>query len=305
VCHLTFRPLIALLVVESLTLHLLANQPIGVAVSTGRFQINSEAAVKNATILDGMSFETLNGRAHLHIKDKGRIVLWPSGSRARAYESRFVLESGICEVEFSSATKYSVEAGDLVVRPAAAGAKIIVGTDAKGHVAVGVLSGFATVSHRTGKKTVNLKAGVILAFSSDPNYVGSARDWIVSYGNHRYYVENAATKQRIEINPTTRDLGNLNAGSIELISGAIDVGNGTASLLELQMTNSGWFSLSTAPASAKLANNPIGVRGNSVFVVDDLVEALLLAIIAALVIEIVKDVFFPPRHARLPLVPLT
>src|SRR5215470_20228309 len=93
------QSLIALILVGTLTISLAAGTAIGVAVSSGSFQVDNSTVYGNTTLFDGSTVRTEKEASRLQLKNGTKMILG-GDSRATIYDQRMMLEQGLGEVGF-------------------------------------------------------------------------------------------------------------------------------------------------------------------------------------------------------------
>lgn len=137
-----------------------ASHAIGLAVASGRFQVDHSVVWGNATLFDGNMIETSVSSSALQLKSGVNMRL-AADSRARVYESRLVLEKGIGQLD---SEKYQIEAAGLRIAPGKQGASARVQVTGPNRIVVAAREGTVRVSNHQGVLIARLAKGREMVF---------------------------------------------------------------------------------------------------------------------------------------------
>lgn len=134
---------------------------IGVAITKGEFRIDNHTVSGNATIFDGNTLETFTNPSELRIQGGVRVLL-DSGSRAKVFGGRLVLEQG--HGEWDNNRGYSVEALGLRIVPAGGASAGRIVYSGERSVQIAALSGGLRVMNTGGSVVAVMAPGMALEF---------------------------------------------------------------------------------------------------------------------------------------------
>jgi len=137
------------------------NPAIGLAVSSGSFEVNHSRVAGSATLFDGATVETTNSNSDIQLQTGARVRLSP-WTRAEVFAARLVLQAGLSALD--SAPGFVVEAGPLHVSPGEAGAAGRIRLTDGSKVTVAALRGTLQVSNTSGLLLARVAAGTSLDF---------------------------------------------------------------------------------------------------------------------------------------------
>jgi hypothetical protein len=159
----TTQALTALILVLTLSSAMLAATPvIGVAISSGSFEINNSPVSGSATLFDGSTVRTASFASRLDLKEAQ--VGLGSNSRATVSQKRVLLEEGYGEL--GSGVGYQIEARSLRVAPQTSAAVARVQLEGATKIVVEALNGPVRVFNQAGLLVLNMKPGAI--FTLEP-----------------------------------------------------------------------------------------------------------------------------------------
>ena len=209
--------LIALAITAVLGAAWAAAPAIGVATTSGDFQIDRSSVSGNATILDGSVVQTGKIASELRLY-QGTGMRLAGDSRAKVFQNRLVLEQGTAQVDARQG--YAIDAAGLRVEAAPLSAARI-GLAGAGRVEVAALSGAVQVKNGTGVLLARVLPGQPLAFTLQA--AGAAPPekltGVVSESNGHYFLTDQTAGVRVELVGT--DLGKV-VGKLVEVSGTLD-----------------------------------------------------------------------------------
>ncbi|MCC7175922.1 MAG: hypothetical protein IT159_12065 [Bryobacterales bacterium] len=136
---------------------------IGTATAGGQFLLDSAIVRDQATLLEGSLIQTGSVPSLLHLQGGAQVVL-ATGSTARTFAGRLVLEQGEARLERASALR--IEAGGLYVRPSSPAASAQVSHQDAGTTTVNPLAGSWQVLTSEGLLVASLEPGMARAFTT-------------------------------------------------------------------------------------------------------------------------------------------
>ena len=209
--------LIALAVAVVLGAAWAAAPAIGVATTSGDFQIDRANVSGNATILDGSLVETGRTASELRLYE-GTGMRLSVDSRAKVFQNRLVLEQGAAQVD--SRQGYAIDAAGLQVQAAPRSAARI-GLAGAGRVEVSALSGAVQVKNETGVLLARVLPGQALAFTIQASGAAPPEKLmgVLSESNGHYFLTDQTAGVRVELVGT--DLGKM-VGKLVEVSGTLD-----------------------------------------------------------------------------------
>jgi len=154
--RLTIQPLIALILVASLSLGMAAAPAVGIVTAWGSFTIDASSISGNATLFEGNQIETGKVSSRLQLNTGAKVQL-AAESRGIVYRDRLVLERGSSRLE--TAGDYQVEALSLRIRSESHEATAVVSLLDSGTLAVGALHGPVSVTNAAGREVANVAPG--------------------------------------------------------------------------------------------------------------------------------------------------
>ena len=209
--------LIALAVAVVLGAAWAAAPAIGVATTSGDFQIDRANVSGNATILDGSLVETGRTASELRLYE-GTGMRLSVDSRAKVFQNRLVLEQGAAQVD--SRQGYAIDAAGLQVQAAPRSAARI-GLAGAGRVEVSALSGAVQVKNETGVLLARVLPGQALAFTIQASGAAPPEKLmgVLSESNGHYFLTDQTAGVRVEL--VGSDLGKM-VGKLVEVSGTLD-----------------------------------------------------------------------------------
>ena len=177
---------------------LLAAPPaIGVATSTGSFQVNHAQVSGNSTVFDGASVETSEATSRVRLNGGAWIELAPE-SKATIFAHRAKLEEGFGE--WQSGVDFQVEARGLRVMTSGAKAMARVRLDGTNTVLVAAVNGPVKVYNQAGLLVANVHPGAALSFQPQ---AGSADSFQMSgcllMKEKRFILVDLTANQTVEV----------------------------------------------------------------------------------------------------------
>jgi len=209
--------LIALAVAAVLGPAWAAAPAIGVATTSGDFQIDRTGVSGNATILDGSLVETGRTASELRLYE-GTGMRLAGDSRAKVFVNRLVLEQGAAQVD--ARRGYAIDAAGLEVQAAPRSAARI-GLAGSGRVEVAALSGAVQVKNETGVLLARVLPGQALAFTIQASGAAPPEKLtgVVSESNGHYFLTDQTAGVRVEL--VGNDLGKM-VGKLVEVSGTLE-----------------------------------------------------------------------------------
>ncbi len=209
--------LIALAVFVVLGAAWAAGPAIGVATTSGDFQIDRSNVSGNASILDGSLIETGRTASELRLYE-GTGMRLAGDSRAKVFLDRLVLEQGSAQV--NARQGYAIDAAGLQVQAAPRSAARI-GLAGAGRVEVAALSGSVQVRNQTGVLLARVLPGQALAFTIQAAGAAPAvkLTGVLTVEDGHYFVTDQTAGVRVELvgNDLVRFVGKM----VE-VNGALD-----------------------------------------------------------------------------------
>ena len=168
---------------------------IGVAQSRGAFFVNNASVPGTATILDGTSVRTTTTSSDVSLRTGERLTL-ASGSSARVYRDRIVLETGAAEINHLAA--YHLETQNLRIGASDIGGLVRVGLDNGNQVKVFAVAGTAEVRNPQGMLVARVFPGTALQLQSvaatDSKLMGT-----VQTQDGKFFLTDETTKVKVEL----------------------------------------------------------------------------------------------------------
>jgi hypothetical protein len=194
-----------------------AGPAIGVATTSGNFQIDRSNISGNATILDGSLIETGRTASELRLYE-GTGMRLAGDSRAKVFENRLVLEQGVAQVD--SRKGYAIDAAGIQVQAAPSSAARI-GLAGGGRVEVAALSGSVLVKNQTGVLLGRVLPGQALAFTIQEYGAAPAEKLTgrLTEHNGHYFLTDHTAGIRVEL--VGKDLAQM-VGKMVEVSGTLD-----------------------------------------------------------------------------------
>lgn len=134
---------------------------IGVAITKGEFRLDNHTVSGNATIFDGNTLETFTDPSELRIQGGVRVLL-DSGSRAKVFGGRLVLEQG--HGEWDNNRGYAVEALGLRIVPTGGASAGRIAYSGERSVQIAALRGGLRVMNTGGSVVAVMAPGMALEF---------------------------------------------------------------------------------------------------------------------------------------------
>jgi hypothetical protein len=177
---------------------LLAAPPaIGVATSTGSFQLNHAQVSGNGTVFDGASLETAEATSRVRLNGGAWIELAPE-SKATIFAHRAKLEEGFGE--WQSGADFQVEARGLRVVTSGAKAMARMRIDSPNTVLVAAVNGPVKVYNQGGTLVANVHPGAALSFQPQAGATDSFQmSGCLLVKDKRYILVDATTNQTVEV----------------------------------------------------------------------------------------------------------
>ena len=216
--------LIALAVAAVLGAAWAAAPAIGVATTSGDFQIDRSSVSGNATLLDGSLVETGKAASELRLYE-GTGMRLAGDSRAKVFRERLVLEQGAAQVDARKG--YAVDAAGIQVQAAPRSAARI-GLAGGGRVEVAALSGAVQVKNKTGVLLAQVLPGQALAFTIQASGAAAPErlTGVVKVINGHYFLTDRTAGVQVEL--VGKDLGTM-VGRLVEVSGTLDTSAAAAS----------------------------------------------------------------------------
>ena len=190
---------------------------IGIATTSGDFQIDRTSVSGNATILDGSLVETGQSGSELRLYE-GTGMRLAGDSRGQVFRNRLVLEHGTAQVDAHKG--YAIDAAGLQVQaaPHSAAQIRLAGAD---RVEVAALSGAVEVKNGTGVLLAQVLPGQALAFTIQASGAAPAEKLtgVLTESDGHYFLTDQTAGVRVELVGT--DLGKL-VGKLVEVTGTLD-----------------------------------------------------------------------------------
>ena len=164
------RSIVTLGAICSLAFQVTAAEAIGVVMAGGAFRVDGNPVTGNATLFDGTRVETEFATSDLELRNGARMRL-ATGSRARVYSDRLVLEKGSGILQ--RGVGYHIEASGLRILPEGAGASAVVAVTGERSIAASVAAGSVRVTTSGGSVVALMGAGRSLDFELLPQVPGA------------------------------------------------------------------------------------------------------------------------------------
>ncbi len=181
----------------SLSALLAAPPAIGVATSTGSFQVNHAQVSGNGTVFDGASVETAEATSRVRLNGGAWIELAPE-SKATIFAHRAKLEEGFGE--WQSGADFQVEARGLRVVTTGPKAMARMRLDGPNTVLVAAVNGPVKVYNQGGTLVANVHPGAALSFQPQ---AGSSDTFQMSgcllIKDKHYILVDATANQTVEV----------------------------------------------------------------------------------------------------------
>ena len=190
---------------------------IGVATTSGDFQIDRTSVSGNATILDGSLVETGRTASELRLYE-GTGMRLAGDSRAKVFLKRLVLEQGAAQVDARQG--YAIDAAGLQVQ-AAPHSTARIGLAGAGRVEVAALSGAVQVKNETGVLLARVLPGQALAFTIQVSGAAPPEKLtgVLTETDGHYFLTDQTAGVRVEL--VGNDLGKM-VGKLVEVSGTLD-----------------------------------------------------------------------------------
>ena len=197
---------------------------IGVATTSGDFQIDRASVSGNATILDGSLVETGKTASELRLYE-GTGMRLAGDSRAKVFLNRLVLERGAAQVDARQG--YAIDAAGIRVQAAPRSAARI-GLAGGGRVEVAALSGAVEVKNETGVLLAQVLPGQALAFTIQASGAAAPErlTGVLRVINGHYFLTDRTAGVQVEL--VGGDLSKMVGKTVE-VSGTLDTSAAAAS----------------------------------------------------------------------------
>jgi hypothetical protein len=136
-----------------------ANNSIGMALSSGAFEVNHSRVQGNSTLFDGNLIETQSVMSQVHL-NSGVDMRLGSGTRATVYRDRLVLDRG----QLETAPQYDIQARSLHVLATDAGGLARISVPNERSVLVAAVRGTVRVTNAGRVLVANIEAGKTMSF---------------------------------------------------------------------------------------------------------------------------------------------
>lgn len=212
----TFRALVALLCVGSLTFCFAGGASIGIAMVNGTATLDNASIRGNASVLDGSVVETATGSSRLSLEGGARLD-FGAASRGKIYRDHVVLEKGMGQLHGGGS--YPLFANALHVVPAS-GSTVRVSIKDSKTILVGAVSGESQVINSHGLLLAKVMPGKTFEFDQEAGAAAQAKlSGCVERRGGKYFVRDETTAVVSEI--TGPDLDQYVRKHVD-VSGSID-----------------------------------------------------------------------------------
>lgn len=168
--------MIVAVMVSSLSIGLAAPPAIGIAQSTGRFQMDNSPVSGTATVFEGSRIDTKSSAPRIDLQSGPSFQLSPD-SRAVVYGNRAVIEQGggIFESSERASGTFQVQARNLSIQSDQGAGSARVQLAGATRVQVAALRGAVRVRNAQGVLVASLAPGTSLEFDPQASQGGKAR----------------------------------------------------------------------------------------------------------------------------------
>jgi hypothetical protein len=234
---------------------------IGVATSTGGFQVNHAQVWGNSTVFDGAAVETAEATSRVRFNGGAWFELAPE-SKATMFAHRARLEQGFGEWQAGSG--FQVEALGLRVETAGAKALARIRLDGTNTVLVAAVNGPVRVYNQAGLLVANVHPGLALSFqpqAAAPDVFQMTGCLLVK--EKRYILVEPTSNQTVEV--TGESLAAEVGNRIQITGKAVPAGRpvaGASQVIEVRtFERIGRGGCVAVAASANASTQPIELEG--------------------------------------------
>ena len=187
----TFRALVALLCVGSLTFCFGGGASIGIAMVNGTASVDNTSIRGNASVLEGSIIETAKGTSQLSLEGGARLD-FGAASRGKVYRDHVVLEKGMGQVHGGSS--FPLFANALHVVGSSADSTVRVSVKDSKRILVGAVTGEAQVLNGNGLLLAKVMPGKTFEFDQEAGAAAQAKiAGCVERRGGKYYVRDETT----------------------------------------------------------------------------------------------------------------
>ncbi len=257
----TFRALVALLCVGSLTFCFAGGASIGIAMVNGTATVDNDSIRGNTSVLEGSVVETAKGSSQLSLNGGARLD-FGAASRGKVFRDHVVLEKGMGQVHGGSS--FPLFANALHVVGSGADSTVRVAVKDSKRILVGAVTGEAQVLNSNGLLLAKVMPGRTFEFDQEAGAAAQAKiSGCVERRGGKFYVRDDTTGVVSEISGTGLD--QYVRKHVD-VSGSIDTaatpGSGSTQYVRVSaggITSSGGAGCAAAPVGGATAATGAGL----------------------------------------------